>query len=56
MAAIQADLETAMEKALHGTPTFFVGDEKYMGQIPDSALDELLDSRSEPRISKNSVD
>ena len=42
---VKKDLDTAMTKGLRATPTFIMGDKKYLGKIPSSELDRALNSK-----------
>jgi protein-disulfide isomerase/uncharacterized membrane protein len=42
MKRVEKDLDAAIEKRLRGTPTFFIGSEKFMGRIPKKELVERL--------------
>jgi protein-disulfide isomerase len=53
-AKIKADLETAMKERLRGTPTFLMHGKKYLGRIPESALNNLIGrSNTGPRVLQN---
>jgi predicted DsbA family dithiol-disulfide isomerase len=43
VAKIKKDVNAAMNEKLSGTPTFFIGKEKFVGNIPASKLKELLE-------------
>jgi uncharacterized membrane protein/predicted DsbA family dithiol-disulfide isomerase len=39
---IEADLAAAMERKLRGTPSFLVGEELFVGRIPESEIERML--------------
>ncbi len=43
---ISDDLAAAVEKKLQGTPTFFIGEEKFLGHLPTQRVEELLRGKS----------
>jgi protein-disulfide isomerase len=44
--AVKSDIEEALDRKIKGTPTFFIGDKTYLGEIFPQDIERMLEKKA----------